>query len=67
MKCYVNPGPGEPVCQGTGRWHLAGRAMTDCERHNRYTMQARAIRADHAAQLAGPHLVVVADDLTELT
>jgi hypothetical protein len=61
----------EPVCMPglNFRWHLAGRTMADCERHTRHTMQAKRVRADHAAQLRdaerGARLVAVVDDLRE--
>jgi hypothetical protein len=64
--------PGEPFCVPTGnaRWHLTGWTMDECERYNRRTMQAKRVRADHAAQLSrqeqpGTPLIAVAEDLRE--
>lgn len=58
------------ICLQPGRWHRTWRPMTDCERNARHTMEAKNVRADHAAQLRKQRpggLVVVPTDMRELT
>ena len=66
----VERNPDQLVCLQLGRWHRTWCTIADCERYNRYTMQARDVRTDHAAQLRdterGVHIIAVADNLAEL-